>query len=335
MEQNYLTVETYSENKKVSNWDKPGGTLGKIVAGLSIGGGLMLLYKALPFLITLATNAITLGLLVGVLGLMVYLIQSKKFRNLFSMVYFQIMRKLTGLVIEINPIAIAERYLQELKEKMKTITRQLGEISGLVRMNSKKLDQKKEELEKNILMFKKYQNLGMSENAEVIARQICRLKNSVKRTSERLEESKKWLEILKTLKTKASLVVEDTENEVADKKEEYEMVSKQYCAFKSIMSIIKGDSEKFENFTYAMDTMTNTIYSYIGEMDMIINESNNVIDKMKVESSVVSEKTKQIIDKFDEGGIDAIFNPRKALSDKSECTTKILEKELNKVMVKA
>lgn len=148
MNESYLTLDSSFENKKISNWDKPSGTLGKIVAGLSISGGLLVLYKVLPFLISIATNVLTLGLYVGILGLLVYLVINKKFRNLFSLVYFQIMRKLTQLVIEINPIIIAERYLQELKDKMKTITQQIGSISGLIKLNSKKISQKKEGLEK-------------------------------------------------------------------------------------------------------------------------------------------------------------------------------------------
>lgn len=112
---------------------------------------------------------------------------------------------------------------------------------------------------------------------------------------------------MKTLKNKASLVVEDTANELEDRKEEYEMVSKQYSVFKSIMSIIKGDSEEFANFTYAMDSIGNTIYSYLGEMDTVINESNDMIDNMKVECYVISDKTKMLIEKYDNGGLDSLF----------------------------
>ena len=57
-----------NEEHKVSPWEKPGGTLGKIVAAVAAVGGCMLLYSVLPFLITLASNIITLAALVGVMS---------------------------------------------------------------------------------------------------------------------------------------------------------------------------------------------------------------------------------------------------------------------------
>lgn len=41
------------EGSSLSNWEKPGGKTGMVVLGLLGAGGLMLFYKALPFLITL------------------------------------------------------------------------------------------------------------------------------------------------------------------------------------------------------------------------------------------------------------------------------------------
>lgn len=87
------------EGSSLSNWEKPGGKTGMVVLGLLGAGGLMLFYKALPFLITLASNTLYLGLIAGI-------IYHPKFRKICSATYFMLMRKLTGLVIEIDPIAI-------------------------------------------------------------------------------------------------------------------------------------------------------------------------------------------------------------------------------------
>ena len=55
------------EGSSLSNWEKPGGKTGMVVLGLLGAGGLMLFYKALPFLITLASNTLYLGLLLGLI----------------------------------------------------------------------------------------------------------------------------------------------------------------------------------------------------------------------------------------------------------------------------
>ena len=118
-------------DKKVSPWEKPGGTLGMIVAGLAIGGGCIILYKILPFLISLTTNLLTLTLLVGVLAGIGFLVTNKRFRQTCSMMYFMIMRKITGLIIEIDPIAIVENKVKEMKKKILDIERQMGSLNGL------------------------------------------------------------------------------------------------------------------------------------------------------------------------------------------------------------
>ena len=56
------------EGSSLSNWEKPGGKTGMVVLGLLGAGGLMLFYKALPFLITLASNTLYLGLLLGLIA---------------------------------------------------------------------------------------------------------------------------------------------------------------------------------------------------------------------------------------------------------------------------
>lgn len=96
---------------------KPGGKTGMVVLGLLGAGGLMLFYKALPFLITLASNTLYLGLLLGLIAGIIYLLCDPKFRKICSATYFMLMRKLTGLVIEIDPIAIVEQRIRDMQKK--------------------------------------------------------------------------------------------------------------------------------------------------------------------------------------------------------------------------
>ena len=68
------SLTSINMENKVSPWEKPGGTLGMIVAGLAIGGGCIVLYKILPFLISLTTNLLTLTMLVGALAAIGFLL---------------------------------------------------------------------------------------------------------------------------------------------------------------------------------------------------------------------------------------------------------------------
>lgn len=310
-------ITTNSENK-ISPWEKPGGTLGLIVAGLAAGGGAILLYNILPWLITLTTNILTLGMLVAVLAGIAFLISDKRFRKTVSMVYFLIMRKITGIIIEIDPIAIVEAKVKEMKEKIQVIEKQMGNIKGLITQNQRRVEDKKNELEKQLGMLKQYEQRNMLDRAKITERQVVRLQGAVERQTKRLEDSKKWMEILKKLKERADLVVVDTENEVNDRKEEYESIKAQHKAFSSIMSIIKGNPDDLEDFTHAMDFMAYDISMRLGEMSNVIDETGGLLSQISVEDGVTSEKAAALLQKYENEGIDGLFSSNNTDSYKAK-----------------
>jgi hypothetical protein len=297
-----------SMDKKVSPWEKPGGTLGMIVAGLAVGGGCILLYKILPFLISLTTNLLTLTLLVLALAGIGFLITNKRFRQTCSMLYFMVMRKITGLIIEIDPIAIVENKVKEMKKKILDIERQMGSLNGLNKQNERKIEEKKRQLQNEIDRLNEYNKNNRRAEAGVAERQAVRLKSAIERQIKRLEDSKKWYEILKSLKHAAELTVLDTENEVNDRKEEFESIKAQHKAFSSIMSIMKGDPDQMEDFTRAMDFMAYDITQKLGEMSNVIDETGGLLSQFAIEEGVASKRADELLQRYEANGIDGLFS---------------------------
>ena len=297
-----------SMDNKVSPWEKPGGTLGMIVAGLAAGGGCIVLYKILPFLISLTTNLLTLSLLVLALAAIGFLVTNKRFRQTCSMVYFMVMRKITGLIIEIDPIAIVENKVKEMKKKILDIEKQMGSLNGLNKQNERKIEEKKSQLQKQIDLLNEYNKANKRAEAGVAERQAVRLKGSIERQIKRLEDSKKWYEILKSLKHFAELTVLDTENEVNDRKEEFESIKAQHKAFSSIMSIMKGDPDQMEDFTRAMDFMAYDITQKLGEMSNVIDETGGLLSQFAIEEGVASKKANELLQQYETNGIEGLFN---------------------------
>ena len=295
-------------DKKVSPWEKPGGTLGMVVAGLAVGGGCIVLYKILPFLISLTTNLLTLTLLVLALAGIEFLITNKRFRQTCSMLYFMVMRKITGLIIEIDPIAIVENKVKEMKKKILDIERQMGSLNGLNKQNERKIEEKKQQLQNEIDRLNEYNKKNKRAEAGVAERQAVRLQSAIERQIKRLEDSKKWYEILKSLKHAAELAVLDTENEVNDRKEEFESIKAQHKAFSSIMSIMKGDPDQMEDFTRAMDFMAYDITQKLGEMSNVIDETGGLLSQFAIEEGVASKRADELLQRYEANGIDGLFS---------------------------
>ena len=305
---NNSIIPSNNMDKKVSPWEKPGGTLGMIVAGLAIGGGCILLYKILPFLFSLTTNLLTLTLLVGALAGIGFLITNKRFRKTCSLVYFMIMRKITGFIIEIDPIAIVEKKVQEMKKKILEIEKQMGSLNGLNKQNERKIEDKKIQLQRQFDLLNEYNKANKRAEAGVAERQAVRLQSSIERQIKRLNDSKKWYEILKSLKHAAELTVLDTENEVNDRKEEFESIKAQHKAFSSIMSIMKGDPDQMEDFTRAMDFMAYDITQKLGEMSNVIDETGGLLSQFAIEEGVASKKADELLKKYESNGIEGLFS---------------------------
>lgn len=316
------SLTSTSMDKKVSPWEKPGGTLGMVVAGLAVGGGCIILYKILPFLISLTTNLLTLTLLVLALAAIGFLITNKRFRQTCSMVYFMIMRKITGLIIEIDPIAIVENKVKEMKKKILDIEKQMGSLNGLNKQNERKIDEKKRQLQNQIDLLNEYNKANKRAEAGVAERQAVRLQGAIERQMKRLEDSKKWYEILKSLKHAAELTVLDTENEVNDRKEEFESIKAQHKAFSSIMSIMKGDPDQMEDFTRAMDFMAYDITQKLGEMSNVIDETGGLLSQFAIEEGVASKKADELLKRYEANGIDGLFS---AFNNSKEIEAKYAE----------
>ncbi len=313
----FNNLPSMNEEHKVSPWEKPGGTLGKIVAAVAAVGGCMLLYSVLPFLITLASNIITLAALVGVIAGLGFLLTNKKFQELCSNAYFMLMRKLTGLIIEIDPIAIVRKKILEMKKKIQEIQKHMGTMRGLMMQSEKELAAKKEELMTNFRRLEVYNKQGDKGSAAVAERQIVRLKEAVERRTARLEESKKWYAILQQLKRAADLTVEDTENEVKEREDEYRSIKEQHKAFSSMMSILKGDPDQMETFTRAMDYMADDISQRLGEMTTVIEETGGILSQINVDNAVASARADELLKRYETYGIDGLFSSSKKESASS------------------
>jgi hypothetical protein len=75
------------ESKPKSFWNRPEGTTGMLFAAGALLGGGYLLYQALPFLITLASNTLYLAGLLIALAAVIYMILDPKMRNLIFYIY--------------------------------------------------------------------------------------------------------------------------------------------------------------------------------------------------------------------------------------------------------
>lgn len=296
------------EGSSLSNWEKPGGKTGMVVLGLLGAGGLMLFYKALPFLITLASNTLYLGLLLGLIAGIIYLLCDPKFRKICSATYFMLMRKLTGLVIEIDPIAIVEQRIRDMQKKSADIKKVMGDLRGCIIRSKNDIQNDTKEMRNCMDEAQVSERNGNVAMATIQKRQALRLKESLDDQLLALKNSEMWFEKLKKLEEYANLTIQDVTNEVNIRKKTFERIRAQHKAFKSVMSIVKGDPDELAMFTDAMDFMAKDISDKIGEMEHVIDSTTGMLADLDAKNGVANMRAEELLERYNKSGIDSLFN---------------------------
>ena len=307
MDNNNGLVPMGSEfSSKKSPWEKPGGKLGMVVAGLGIAGAGYLLYLLLPIMISLASNVLYLILMLFGIGILGYILTSKKFWNTFKVAYFIIMRRITGFFIKIDPVAILEDYIKDLQKRIREVSNNIEQVRGLIKKNERKLNEVTEKRNNAILEIKHYRQSGQVAFAQQKEGLLVLYEKSVQDRTARLETSKKWLKALTKLQQYATFSVTINEEKVKLFKDEYEELKAQGKAFRSIKSALNGDPDMMENFETAVEIMENEISMNLGEIEDMIDETNGLLGQADMENAVISDKATAILQKYDNQ--EGIFN---------------------------
>lgn len=307
MENNNGLIPMGSEfSSKKSPWEKPGGKLGMVVAGLGIAGAGYLLWLLLPIMISLASNVLYLILMLFGIGILGYILTSKKFWNTFKIAYFIVMRRITGFFIKIDPVAILEDYIRDLQKRIREVQENINQVRGLIKKNERKLKEVTDKRDNTILEIKQYRQRGQTAFAQQKEGLLVLYEKSVTDRTARLETSKKWLDALTKLQQYATFSVTINEEKVKLFKDEYEELKAQGKAFRSIKSALNGDPDMMENFETAIEIMENEISTNLGEIEDMIDETNGLLGQADMENAVISEKASAILQKYDNQ--EGIFN---------------------------
>lgn len=297
--------ETNEGTKKISNWDKPGGKLGMVVAALAAA---FVLWKILPYLLALTWGLVELVTAGVILFVLIFLITDKSIRRVLSTSYFMLMRAITGFFVDIDPVAIVERRLMQMKKTMATMKEKMGILNGYNMKTKSLIATKQNSLETEVMRVKTYRERGMQQEATVSNNQAVRLDEQVKAAKKRLEDGEKMFKILSELVRHGELSVLDTENEIQVQKENYETAKQQYKVFSSVMSILNGDPDEMAQYQMAMEKMANEVNAKNGEMNYVLNQTGGLLAQFSVDNGVADKKATALLERYDKYGIEGMFD---------------------------
>jgi len=296
-----------------SFWEKPEGKTGMLFMGVGGAAALYFLYRVLPFLITIVENTLYLGILLAALGVVLYMAFDPKVRNLISFMYKSMMRWITGMFIQIDPIGILKSYVSDLKNNLRKMNKQIAGLKGQMR----KLKSIMEENNANINNNLKLANQAKKHNKKAImilkSRKAGRLQESNIKLSDLYKKMEILYRVLFKMYENSAILIEDVEDQVVVKEQERKAIRASHSAMKSAMNIISGNADKKEMFDRALEHIADDVSMKIGEMERFMEMSENFMNSVDLQNGVFEEEGLELLEKWEKEGVSLILGDEKDL----------------------
>ena len=287
------------QNKPKSFWKRPEGVTGLLFLVALVGAlGFVVVSFGAAILSFIST---TIGIVVAgliLLGL-IYMIADPKTRNLFFYMYKSVMRWITGLFVQIDPIGILKSYVEELQGNLRKMNKQISQLRAQMHKLKEVIVNNEREITSNLKIAGKAKETNKRNVMILKSRRAGRLKDS----NIKLEELYKKMEVLYRVLTKmyenSSILAEDIQDQVAVKEQERKAIHASHGAMKSAMSVIQGDPDQRAMFDMAMENITEDVANKVGEMERFMEVSANFMDSVDLQNGVFEEEGLNMLEQWE------------------------------------
>jgi hypothetical protein len=276
--------------KTKSFWARPEGTTG-MLALAAAGVGLYIAAPALLGFMTMLTallgQTIAAVSLAAVLGALLFIISDKKFRTLGAYMFKSVMRKITGVFVEIDPIGIMKSYIESLIGKREVMEVSRDKLSGQITVLKKQINQNSSEYDKSMSMAALAHQKGNNSVFSVQSRQAGRLEK-LNRDSlgPLLLQMEVHLRAINKYHEVTGTVIDDLKNEVSARKIERDMILASHTAMKAAKRILNGGGDAKELFDQAMEFVVEDFGMKMGEIDSFIENSKGFVEGLDMQNGV-------------------------------------------------
>jgi phage shock protein A len=292
-------------------WQRPEGVTGGLFMGALLLGGGFLLYKALPTLISLASNTLYLAGLLAALAAVIYMVLDPKMRNLVWYMYKSVMRWITGVFVQIDPIGILKSYIDSLRDNLVKMNTQISSLKGQMYKLNEMIKQNQRDIQNNLGLAGKAREMGKESIMVLKARKAGRLQES----NMKLDDLYKRMEVLYRVLTKmyenSEIMLEDLQDQVTVKEQEYKAIKASHSAIRSAQAILSGNNDQKYMYDMALEAMAEDVGQKVGEMERFMDMSKNFMDSIDLQNGVFEEEGMQMLEKWEKEGVSFLLGDQK------------------------
>jgi DNA-binding NarL/FixJ family response regulator len=286
--------------KKKSFWERPEGTTGMAFIAIAVVAFFIGANTILPFIIGVLQNTLYTMFLLGCIGAVGVLVANDRFRTAVTTLFQLAMRKLTGFVVEIDPIGILKNYVSTLMKKLGVMDEHIGELRDQILGLKWKIEEKIQERNTFLARAEQYQKQGNSPlDVQLNARSAARDDDMIKSLTGNLQQMEKLHRVLTEMRGKAKFLMEDTKHTVESKEEEYKVIKAAHSAMGAARAVIMGESSQKDMFDQAMQFVADDVAMRIGEMDNFMEISKEILSGVAADRGILNDKGLQMLTEWE------------------------------------
>lgn len=282
-----------------SFWQRPEGITGGIFMLALLAGGVFLVSQFLPTILILAQNTLYLAGMLAALGTIIYVVLDAKARNLVWYMYKTVMRWITGIFVQIDPIGILKSFIEDLEKNLRKLSKQIGALRGQMRQLKGTMDGNAADIQKNMVLADRAKKQGDDKNLALATRKAGRLQEA----NAKYDELYRKMEVLYRLLTKmyenSEIVLEDTKDQVMLKEQEYNAIKASHSAIRSAQSILSGSPDQRAMFDRALESMADEVSQKVGDMERFMDTSRHLMDSIDLQSGVFEEEGLKLLEQWE------------------------------------
>jgi hypothetical protein len=282
-----------SQTELKSYWNRPGGKFG-ILAGVALIGAIA--YFVLPILTTIVWNTVNFGIALVCLAVFLYVVTHRKLRLSLFYFYEILMKKLVGIVIELDPFIIAEDYLGDMMEQREKLYEQSTGVDAQKEKIEMKIKEKKDEISKLMLKAQTAKERNMMPELGNATRQIGRLNEYILQLTPIRDNLSRIGDYLTRIHKNSAYLIEDAKNELELKKDLYKSVTSGNQALNSALKIFKGDPEKKLLVEQSMEYLKEDIAGKLASMKKAISYSADFMQSIDLDNATYEKAGLQLLE---------------------------------------
>lgn len=300
------------ENNNQSFWDKKEGVTGKIIMGVLIVAALLGLYQILPFLVNfvngigdLITGIIRIGLLtIG--GIAAYLIISS-LKDGFMKLLENVSWKITNFIIGLDPITTMKTDIKNMIDRKKAFDLSASKVYGRVNKLEDRESTNAKEALRQLKMAEIAKSKGDNVGSQVASNQASRLKNSNDQMRPILDKLRLYYKKLQAVSGALDFFIRDKGNLVVMLEEQYNAIKDSVDAMRNADKTLGDGNDEASMFNRAVQIAQDEMARGMGYIDMVMNNSQQLIDKVDLEKGLLDASGTELLQKFESGEFDNII----------------------------